>query len=126
MEEVTNKNPRKLKILEYDPALASFEGELRERMKRYRRRKRQLLADGQSLSDFASGHLYYGFHKTKTGWVYREWAPGAKEMHLIGDFNGWDRTSHPMKPLGNGNWEIEIPGKRTLRHLSNFKVCVTS
>ena len=126
MDETTKKRSTKLKILEMDPYLAPFEGDLNERMKRYRRRKRELLAPGQTLTEFASGHLYYGLHKTKTGWVYREWAPGAKEMHLIGDFNGWDRTSHPMKPLGNGNWEIEIPGKRTLRHLSNFKVCVTS
>ena len=88
MDETTKKRSTKLKILEMDPYLAPFEGDLNERMKRYRRRKRELLAPGQTLTEFASGHLYYGLHKTKTGWVYREWAPGAKEMHLIGDFNG--------------------------------------
>ena len=117
---------KKLKILEYDPNLAAFEGDLNERMRRYKARKKQLLGKGQTLSDFASGHLYYGFHKTKTGWVYREWAPAAEAMHLIGDFNGWDRQSHPMKAVGEGNWEIELKGVRTLRHLSRVKVAVTS
>ena len=47
-------------------------------------------------------------------------------MHLIGEFNNWDRTSHPMKAVGDGNWEIMIPGVRTLRHRRKVKVAVTS
>ena len=47
-------------------------------------------------------------------------------MHLIGDFNNWNRTSHPMKAVGNGNWEIGIPGVRTLKHRGKVKVAVTS
>ena len=120
------RTAKKLKILEYDSNLGAFEGDLNDRMNRYKTRKKQLLAKGQSLSDFASGHLYYGFHKTKTGWVYREWAPAAEAMHLIGDFNGWNRESHPMKNIGGGNWEIELKGVRTLKHLSRVKVAVTS
>ena len=126
MEKPVKKRDTRLKILLDDPSLAPYEGDLNARVQRYKARKKQLLAPGQTLSEFASGHLYYGFHKEKGGWVYREWAPGATAMHLVGDFNNWNRESHPMTSLGNGDWEIHIPGVRTLRHLSRVKVCVTS
>ena len=122
----TKKNTvRKLKILDIDPYLASYEEQLNDRVKRFRAKKRELLGKDKTLSDFASGHLYYGFHKVKGGWVYREWAPGATALSLIGDFNGWNRESHPLTPLGNGDWEIKLKGARALPHLSRVKVCVT-
>ena len=117
---------KRLRIFEIDPNLNAFEGDLNERVNRCKRKKKELLQPGQTLCDFATGHHSYGLHKTKTGWIYREWAPGAKEMHLIGDFNGWDRTSHPMTRLEGGDWEIELKGVRTLRHLSRYKVAVTA
>ena len=126
MSDTAKKQVRKLKIIEDDPNLSAFEGDLNERVRHFKQRKKELLAPGQTLTEFASGHLYYGFHKVKGGWVYREWAPGATAMHLIGEFNNWDRTSHPMKAVGDGNWEIMIPGVRTLRHRSKVKVAVTS
>ncbi|MBP3657399.1 MAG: alpha amylase C-terminal domain-containing protein [Clostridia bacterium] len=126
MEKTAKKRTQTLRIIREDPYLAAHEGDIRERLNRYRRKKRDLLKAGQTLSDFANGHMHFGFHKTKKGWVYREWAPAAKAMHLIGDFNGWNRESHPMKNMGDGSWEIEIDGRRTLAHLSRVKVCVTS
>ena len=117
---------KKLRILELDPNLSAFEGDLNDRVARYKNKKKELLHKGQKLSDFANGYLFYGFHKTKGGWVYREWAPAAKALHLIGDFNNWDRSMHPLKPLGDGSWEIEIKGVRTLKHLSRVKVAVTA
>ncbi len=125
MAETKKRTPKKLRILDIDPYLAPHEAQLNDRVKRYRAKKRELLQKGQTLSDFAGGHLYYGFHKVKGGWVYREWAPGATAMHLIGDFNGWNRETHPLTPLGNGDWEIKIKGVRALPHLSKVKVCVT-
>ena len=116
---------KKLNILLDDPSLAPFEGDLNDRVKRFKDRKKQLLKPGQKLSEFANGHHFYGFHKVKGGWVYREWAPAAEALHLVGDFNGWNRESHPLKPIGDGNWEIEIPGVRTLAHESRVKVAVT-
>ena len=126
MSDKAKKQIRTLKIIEDDPNLRAFEGDLNERVRHFKQRKKELLAPGQTLTDFASGHLYYGFHKVKGGWVYREWAPGATAMHLIGEFNNWNRTSHPMTAVGNGSWEIMIPGARTLKHRSKVKVAVTS
>ena len=42
-----------------------------------------------SLKDFASGHLYYGLHHDENGWVFREWAPHATRIVLVGDFSRW-------------------------------------
>ncbi len=117
---------KKLRILELDPSLGAFEGDINARMERYKNKKKELLGKGMKLSDFANGHHHFGFHKVKGGWVYREWAPAARALHLIGDFNNWDRTSHPLTSKGDGTWEIELKGVRTLKHLSRVKVAVTA
>ncbi|KAK0499782.1 glycoside hydrolase family 13 protein [Armillaria luteobubalina] len=47
---------------------------------------------------FTKGYLKFGLNVGSNGEVvYREWAPNAREAFLIGDFNDWNRTSHPMK-----------------------------
>ena len=38
------------------------------------------------------------------------WAPNAEVVSVIGDFNHWDRTRHPMRLRDGGIWEIFIPG----------------
>src|SRR5712691_2400037 len=38
------------------------------------------------------------------------WAPNAEVVSIIGDFNGWDRTRHSMRPRDGGIWEIFMPG----------------
>ena len=64
-----------------------------------------------SLSDNINNHLYYGLHRQADGsWVFREWAPNAVRIYLIGYFNNWKRTGgYCLNPLGNGDWEIVIP-----------------
>ncbi|MBR2340862.1 MAG: alpha amylase C-terminal domain-containing protein [Clostridia bacterium] len=104
----------KYKIFEYDPYLLPFEKDIRLRMENYVRKKKELLKDEQSLSEFANGHEYFGFHQTERGWVYREWAPAADGMYLMGDMNGWDKTSLPMTPLGNGVFELYLPADKQL------------
>ena len=47
----------------------------------------------QTLSDFASGYLYFGLHRTAKGWTFREWAPNATAIYLIGTFNGWQKDN---------------------------------
>ena len=70
------------------------------------------------------GQEYYGFHRIREGWVYREWAPGASRVMLAGDFNGWDWNSHPLFTLGNGNWVLLLPGKDALWNGCKVQVCV--
>lgn len=106
----------KTKISKIDPNLKPFESDLQLRMDRYCATKTALLQQGNTLSDLANAHLYFGFHRAEDGWYYREWAPGADEMYLTGDFNGWDRRSCPMVKKENGVFELFLPGRDALKH----------
>ena len=103
------------KIFRADPRLKAFEKDFDLRRELYQQKLDTLLQPGQTLADFASGYDYFGFHQTENGWVYREWAPGADEMYLTGDFCGWDRRCCPMQPLEGGVWEVQLLGKDALR-----------
>lgn len=96
-------------ILDYNPQLQPYAGEIDQRVRRWRQVKHSLLSGGGTLSQFANGHLYFGIHRQEHGWVYREWAPAAQQLWLMGDFNGWNRTSHPLARVGNGVWELLLP-----------------
>ena len=89
-------------ITEIDPWLAQYESDIVLRMERFKEKRRQLVDGAAFLSDFANGYLFFGFHRTKTGWVFREWLPGADEVCLMGDFNQWNRESHPLERKENG------------------------
>jgi hypothetical protein len=72
-------------------------------------KRAEIVSGSGSLSDFANAHRYFGFHKTGSGWVYREWAPGAETMYLTGDFCGWDRHAYPMEKK-DGKWVVDEDG----------------
>ena len=95
-------------IIERDSALRPFEKDIKLRMDNYYRIRRTLVGEGR-LSDFANAHEYYGFHHTDSGWVYREWAPGADAVYLSGEFNNWEATAAPLNPIGGGSWEVRLP-----------------
>jgi len=105
----------KHKLLKYDPNLCPFEKDIDLRMERYESKKKELLAPGQTLLDFANGHEYFGFHRTENGWYYREWAPGADKVYLTGDFNGWERFGCPLERKENGVFEVFLPGIDALK-----------
>ena len=105
----------KHKIIALDPILGYFEKDLDLRMRNFRAAKKRLLGPGQKLTDFANGHLYFGFHKQEDGWVYREWAPGAEKLFVTGDFCNWERYAYPMERGENGVFTCFIPGSDTLR-----------
>src|SRR6185437_2020629 len=45
-----------------------------------------------------------------SGVRFAVWAPTARRVSVVGDFNGWDGRRHPMKPNQSGIWELFIPG----------------
>ena len=100
-----------MKIFSCDPLLKNYKKDLLLRQERLEETLLRILPEGGSLSDFATGHLYFGFHKTDDGWYYREWAPGADKLYLTGDFCGWDRYAFPMEKKENGVFELFLPGK---------------
>ncbi len=78
-----------------------------------------------SLSEFAMGHFYYGLHRDSNQWIFREWAPNATEIYIIGTFNGWEeRPDYRMGRINeHGDWEITLPLNR-LNHQDLFKLSV--
>ena len=108
------ENVMTYKIFEYDPALLPYEADILLRMDNYAKKKKQLLREGGRLCDFANGHEYFGFHKTESGWFYREWAPAAEAVFLTGDMNGWEKPGLRLTPLGNGVFEIFLAGADAL------------
>ena len=103
------------RILQIDPYLKPFEKDIELRMSSYKNMKKALLGKDRKLEDLANGYKYFGFHRTETGWVYREWAPAAEAMFLTGDFNNWDVYACPMKKLTGGVFEVELEGKDALQ-----------
>ena len=88
-------------------------------MKRDSKRKRPHLLDDPYLApyaDWASAHEYFGLHRTKRGWTFREWAPNATEMWLVGDFSGWKlQPGFKLRRARSGVWTGTFPA-RAIRH----------
>lgn len=111
-----------LKIVKNDPYLQPYESALDGRYEYALRKEKELTGGHQSLSDFASGYLYFGLHKTQKKWIFREYAPNATEIYLIGDFNNWQQgPEYQLKNIGGGVWEIELP-LRAMRHGDLYKL----
>ena len=112
-------------IVKNDPWLEPFEGAICGRHDHAMWKLNELTNGGkQTLSDFASGYLYFGLHKTSKGWVLREWAPNATDIYLVGDFNGWQEDeAYKMTRIDNGNWEIKLKASQ-MHHGDLFKLKV--
>ena len=61
-----------------------------------------------------SAYEYMGAHATthdgESGYMFRVWAPRAKAVSVVGDFNFWDTEAHPMHKITDGIWEVFLPG----------------
>lgn len=97
-------------LVKNDPWLEPFEPAIAGRHQHVVDKLAQLTNGGKTtLSDFASGYLYFGLHKAPRGWVLREWAPNATEIYVIGQFNDWkEDEAYKMTRIDNGNWEIKL------------------
>jgi 1,4-alpha-glucan branching enzyme len=93
-----------------DPWLNPFTGVIDRRYAKCLLKEKQLAGKG-SICDFAMGHHYYGLHKNNDSWVFREWAPNAQSIFIIGVFNDWkEKKDFMMKRINSmGDWEIFLP-----------------
>ena len=114
-----------LKLVERDSYLAPYNLSIEGRHRYFLQREKEFTKNGrQTLSSFASGYLYFGLHRTSTGWVFREWAPNATKIVLIGDFSNWEeRPEYELKQLAGGVWERRLP-KKALAHGQHYKMKV--
>ena len=111
-----------LGIIRHDPWLEPYSEAIKGRHEDAVRKEAELVGKGGNLVDFANAHQYFGLHKTKTGWVFREWAPNATAIYLIGTFNDWKESdSYKLTSIGNGTWEITLP-KEAMKHGDLYKL----
>lgn len=114
-----------LNIVKNDPWLEPFEEAINARHSQFIRKEKELTKDGEiTLTEFASGHQYFGMHKQGTNWVLREWAPNATDIFLIGTFNEWRHLEKfRFKRLDNGVWELILPNN-LLKHEDLYKLWI--
>ena len=107
--------------LERDPYLGPFRGALAARTARMEETVRRLTGDRMPLADFASGHEFFGLHRTASGnWIFREWAPNATRVFVRGDFNDWkELPEFAMTRREGSRWELELPAE-TVRHGDHY------
>jgi len=127
------KTPRRapLALVKNDAWLAPYEPVLRRRQARLQARLAEIEQHHGSLLHYATAHRQLGLNHdaARGGYVYREWAPGAEALFLVGDFNGWDRRANPLQKLDFGVWEGFFPDaayRQRLAHGSRYKVHVVA
>ena len=118
-------------LIQHDPWLAPYADSLRHRFNRLAAARTRIEATGGSIESFALGHRWFGFtagtHEGTQGIWYREWAPGATSLALIGDFNQWNPSSHVMQRDQFGVHSIFVPAPQSQQLLgSAVKVRIRS
>ena len=106
------KKKKQIGFVARDKYLEPFEEAIQGRHDHALWKINELTRNGEvSLSDFANGYQYFGLHQLKDGWVFREWAPHATDIFLVGDFNNWTESeSYKCNRIaGTGNWELYLP-----------------
>ncbi len=110
-------------IYENDSYLKPYEEKIKLRLKRIED-LRNSISSGASLSSAINNHMYYGLHKDAKEWVFREYAPNATRIYLIGDFNNWKRTSaYQLQALSGGDWELRL-SERFLHEGQHYKIYI--
>lgn len=116
-------------LLNRDGYLKPYEREFRRRYACFRDYVDRVAEHEGGMDNFTQAHKYYGIHiNTDNSVICREWAPGAQQVYLTGDFNNWNRDAHPYQRLQYGKWELHLPpnqdGSCQIKHLSEVKVVV--
>lgn len=120
------KDSKLLPLVQSDPWLVPYADAIQGRYDYANLVEKKLTEGKQTLSDFSTGYLYFGLHHVENGWVFREWAPNATAIYLIGDFNNWQRIpKYQLNRIDNGNgvWEIYLE-EDALKHEQYYKLWI--
>ena len=112
-------------LIRKDPYLKPYAGQIQHRISLIKNTEKMLTGNKKSLVDFASGHEYFGLHFTGDEWVFREWAPNATAIYLIGDISDWrEKKSLALKKTDNdGKWELRLPPE-ALNHKDLYRLSI--
>ena len=109
--------------LKQDPQLHPYAPQLKQRADHIHDLEKRLTQNTQNLDQFANAHEYFGLHQRNGKWIFREWAPNATALYLIGDFTNWNLQETFALNYGDqpGVWEIELP-LETIQHQDLYKL----
>ncbi len=98
-------------FVDNDPYLETYRDIILNRREKLLEKKNEILRGGISLPEFASGHEYFGLHFREDHWIFREWAPNATHIYIIGDMTSWtEQKEFSLTRIGEeGVWEIRLP-----------------
>lgn len=110
-------------LVELDPWLAPHERVIKAREAYVSSTLRKVL-DGKSPAEFALGFRHFGLHRTQDGWIFREWAPNATRIVMVGDFSEWqEHEEFALQPGAHGEWSVSLP-RDALHHGQKYKLRV--
>jgi 1,4-alpha-glucan branching enzyme len=107
-----------------DPWLHPYIGVIDRRIEKCLAKENQLAGEN-SLWNFAMGHHYYGLHKSGNNFIFREYAPNASFIYIIGSFTGWEEKPEFMMQRinDNGDWEITMQAEM-IKHGDLYKLSI--
>ena len=110
-------------LVDLDPWLAPHEPVIKARETYVSSTLRRVLND-KSPAEFALGFRHFGLHRTQDGWIFREWAPNATRIVMVGDFSEWqEREEFALQPGRHGEWSVDLP-EDALHHGQKYKLRV--
>jgi 1,4-alpha-glucan branching enzyme len=110
------------RLIDKDPYLNPYAQIIQRRLSKIGQTQSRLTRGKMTLADFAAGHEYFGLHFVGNQWIFREWAPNASHIFLVGDMTGWqNKNEFALTPLDDGVWEIRLPAE-TFKHKDLYRL----
>ncbi|MEO1857709.1 MAG: alpha amylase C-terminal domain-containing protein [Rubritalea sp.] len=112
-------------LVKDDPWLQDQTEAILQRISRFQQKHTEIEDKHGSLYTYANSHLELGMHYdlAKNQWQIREWAPNAKSLSVVGDFNDWDGDSHSLIRGHDGVWSGTLNAS-DLKHGDKVKLRV--
>ena len=118
------KTKKILPLIKSDPWLEPYKDAIQGRFDYFLDTEKKLTGGDKELSDFATGYLFFGLHHVPEGWIFREWAPNATAIYLVGEFSDWNKSeTYRLKAQIDGVWEIQLP-QEALKHTQLYKLWI--
>ncbi len=111
-----------LGLLKKDGWLAPFQPQIEALHERFTDKLEQISDSRGDLLKYAGNHHFFGLQRQGEGWIFREWAPNATAMFLVGDFSDWKPSrDFQLHSAENGIWELPVAGNK-LKHGDLYKL----
>jgi 1,4-alpha-glucan branching enzyme len=113
------------RLLKTDPCLEPYAKTIARRLSKIEATEKRLTGGKMKLTDFASGHEFFGLHFRDNQWIFREWAPNADKIFMVGDMTGWQEDDAYALVCRNNEdvWEISLPPD-AFNHLDLYRLRV--